>query len=141
MVEEYSNLYYADLFSLLNSVYDSTIDQQTLEKNYIGKDKHILVAINKNNQPTLIGCAFVEFQYDYVRPKKIGYVTYVAVNENFRHQGIGKELMSAVENLCKYNNCSAIELTSANFRTKAHLFYDSLGFTKKATTVFIKEIN
>ena len=37
--------------------------------------------------------------------------------------------------------CSAVELTSANFREGAHAFYKALGFTIKNTTVFIKETN
>ena len=35
--------------------------------------------------------------------------------------------------------CSTVELTSANSRKNAHVFYQNLGFSKKKTTVFIKE--
>ena len=75
-----------------------------------------------------------------MRPSRILYITYVAVDENYRKHGIGRKLLSKVEKICKERACSAIELTSADFRTDARAFYNKLGFTKKKTTLFIKEI-
>lgn len=138
MVRNYQGSDYQGLIYLLGNVYDSEIPKDVLESNYLSSSRSILVAINENS--LIVGCAFIEIQTDYVRPKKIAYITYVAVDVNYRKQGIGKKLMSAVEGICIDKGCSAIELTSANFRTGAHAFYESLGFTRKKTTVFIREI-
>ena len=138
MVRNYQESDYQGLIHLLGDVYDSEIPKDILESNYLSSSRSILVATNENG--LIVGCAFIEIQIDYVRPKKIAYITYVAVDVNYRKQGIGKKLMSAVEDICIDKGCSAIELTSANFRTGAHAFYESLGFTRKKTTVFIREI-
>ena len=121
----------------MNNVYNSHIDQNTLEEKYITQKRSIIIAQVCNR---LVGCTFLEIQEDYVRPGRILYVTYVAVDEKHRKYGIGKILLSEAEKICKEARCSAIELTSADFRTGAHAFYETLGFTRKKTTVFIKEI-
>ena len=138
-IRKYKSSDYNNLLKLLETVYGSQIDQDTLEKHYVNSNHDILVSV-EDGSDVLTGCTFIEIKEDYVRPEKIIYVTYVAVDEKFRHHGIGKMLIDKVEQICHENNCSAIELTSANFRTGAHTFYDRLGFTKKKTTVFIKEV-
>lgn len=137
-IRDYQKSDYAELIILLNTVYDSCISQEVLEEYYISASRSILIAVNESGH--VVGCTFVEIQEDYVRPSRIAYVTYVAVDEKCRKQGIGKKLLAAVEMICKSRNCSAIELTSADFRIGAHEFYKSFGYTKKATTVFIKEL-
>ncbi len=138
-IREYQKRDYTELLSLLDTAYNSTIKQEVLEKEYISSTRSILVAVNESDH--VVGCTFVEIQEDYVRPSRIAYVTYVAVDENCRRQGIGRKLLHSVVDMCKERECSAIELTSANHRTGAHAFYESLGYTKKKTTVFIKEID
>lgn len=139
IIREYQNTDYSGLIVLLHDVYNSDIKQDVLEEKYLSSSRFILVAVNALKQ--IVGCAFVELQEDYVRPCKIAYVTYVAVDSKVRKQGIGKKLLMSVEQKCRDNGCSAIELTSADFRIGAHAFYSSIGFTHKKTTVFIKEIN
>lgn len=129
---------YRLLIKLLEKEYGSQIDQATLEKEYVSNKRSIIIAVS--DEDLLVGCTFLEIQEDFVRPSKVLYVTYVAVDENYRKHGIGRKIFERVENIAKENTCSSIELTSADFRTGAHAFYNSLGFTKKKTTLFIKEI-
>lgn len=138
-IRRYKHSDYNALIKLLGKVYGSKIDQETLEKHYVNSKCDILVAVESDSD-SLVGCSFIEIKEDYVRPERIIYVTYVAVDEKFRHKGIGKMLIDKVEQMCCELECSAIELTSANYRTGAHAFYDRLGFTKKKTTVFIKDV-
>lgn len=137
-IRDYEQSDYKGLISLLSEVYGSKIEQPILESVYITSSRSIIVALDESEN--VVGCTFVEIQEDFVRPSRIAYVTYVAVDERFRKQGIGRKLLLAVEDICKRCNCSAIELTSANFRIGAHAFYESLGYSKKKTTVFIKEM-
>jgi len=137
-VRYYKSGDYNMLISLLSKVYGSHIDRDKLEDEYISDKRSILVAVTE--EEILVGCTFVEVQEDFVRPSRILYITYVAVDENYRRHGIGRKLFDKVETLCIDHACSAIELTSADYRTEAHEFYNRLGFTKKKTTVFIKEI-
>ena len=54
----------------------------------------------------------------------------VRVDEKYRGQGIGKELMLWAINRAREENCFAMQLTSNAERTDAHRFYEKLGFTK-----------
>lgn len=54
----------------------------------------------------------------------------VRVDEKYRGQGIGKELMLWAINRARAENCFAMQLTTNADRTDAHRFYENLGFTK-----------
>ena len=137
-VRNYERTDFENLRAILNGVYGSHITQDVLEKNYLTICRNIVVAVNNLN--LVLGCAFVEIQMDYVRPSKVLFVTYVAVDKYYRKCGIGTALMKKLEEIALSEGCNAIEFTSANYRTGAHNFYKSLGYLKKDTTVFIKEM-
>lgn len=136
-IRKYSESDYGGLYELLNTVYGSTIDKETLEHHYLTDQRTIILATNENGQ--VLGCVFTEIQEDFIRPARVLFITYVAVKECFRKQGIGGLLMKEVEKRSRDAGCTAIELTSADFRKDAHNFYATYGFMKKKTTVFIKE--
>lgn len=52
----------------------------------------------------------------------------LAVDSNFQGQGIGKKLMSAIEDYALKNNISYIRLNSNVRRIEAHKFYESIGY-------------
>lgn len=139
IIREYDSLDFEGLSVLLFDNYKATIDKETLEREYLGDDKSIMIAYDEENNK-VVGCAFIEIQKDYIRPRKIIYVTYVAVDKNLRGNGIGRLIMNCAEEVCRKEDCQAIEFTSADYRTEAHAFYEYLGYTKKKTTLFIKEI-
>lgn len=138
IIREYNKQDYNGLSKLLNTTYGSTIGETELLQHYISKTKRIIVAIDDETKE-LTGCAFAEEQIDYIRPNKVLYVTYVAVDEQFQGRGIGRQIMNYIEVIGKETRCNAIEFTSADFRTGAHAFYNRLGFSQKKTTHFIKE--
>lgn len=53
----------------------------------------------------------------------------IAVNENFKRQGIGHLLMDAVETWARNTNAKGIRLVSGATRTEAHEFYRHCGFS------------
>ena len=52
----------------------------------------------------------------------------LAVDSNFQGQGIGKKLMSSIEDYALENNISFIRLNSNVRRIDAHKFYESIGY-------------
>lgn len=52
----------------------------------------------------------------------------LAVDSNFQGQGIGKKLMSAIEDYALKNNISYVRLNSNVRRIDAHKFYESIGY-------------
>ena len=138
MIRQYRKEDFPGLIKLLGDVYDSRVSQDTLEEKYLGEDKLIFVA---EAEGSIAGCAFLEICRDFIREYTYGYVTYVAVDSSLRKLGIGSKIFDAMESEARATGCTAIELTSANYREDAHAFYDALGFTIKKTTVFIKELD
>lgn len=61
---------------------------------------------------------------------KSGVVEAVAVLPSLQGKGIGKEMMQFALNRCKDYGCYKMMLSSNESRTNAHLFYESLGFTR-----------
>ena len=53
----------------------------------------------------------------------------VRVDEKYRGQGIGKELMKWAIERARAENCFAVQLTTNAERRDAHRFYENLGFT------------
>ena len=52
----------------------------------------------------------------------------LAVDSNFQGKGIGKKLMSYIEDYALKNNISYIRLNSNVRRIEAHKFYESIGY-------------
>jgi len=57
----------------------------------------------------------------------------VRVDEKYRGQGIGKELMRWAIERARKENCVAMQLTTNAERTDAHRFYENLGFRASHT--------
>ena len=138
IIRAYESDDFDSLNELLGITYGSNITKEELEKYCITENRIILVSVLNDN--TVVGCAFISINQDYVRKGKNAFVTYVAVSESMRHNRIGTHLFVEIEKIAKLYDCTSIELTSANHRAEAHAFYKALSFTKKQTTVFIKEI-
>ena len=58
----------------------------------------------------------------------VGRITAMVVAERVRGGGVGRELVEAVEEWFKENNCLRYEVTSGEHRAVAHRFYESLGY-------------
>jgi len=57
----------------------------------------------------------------------------LVVDRNHRGQGVGKILLASAEQWAKASGCSLVRLRSTSTRTKAHAFYEHLGYTNVKT--------
>jgi len=62
----------------------------------------------------------------------------VRVDEKYRGQGIGREMMLWAIERAKAKGCISMQLTTNNDRTDAHRFYESLGFSKSHVGMKLK---
>ena len=64
----------------------------------------------------------------------------VVVDESTRGRGVGKSLVSAAIKYVRTNGGGQIELTSRPSRVAANKLYQSIGFEKKETNVYVMTI-
>lgn len=63
----------------------------------------------------------------------------IAVDENYRNLGVGRALLSAIEEWAKECGCCGVRLVSSMNRTGAHEFYQRCGYiNRKIQKNFIK---
>lgn len=133
---------YQDLADLITSVFGPGLDQESFEKEYCQKDKRILLAItNGKTVQRVVGFAIYQKRTDQIKKIQSMFVLYAGIKDEFRKRGIGRLLFQEIESIAKEQGCTCVELTSANHRIDAHEFYSHIGFSRKKTTVFIKELS
>ena len=73
------------------------------------------------------------------RPKPLGRITALIVDETSRGLGIGRVLVAAAERRFLSAGCGLLEITSNLKRVEAHAFYESLGYDKTSVRL-VKDI-
>jgi N-acetylglutamate synthase-like GNAT family acetyltransferase len=67
-----------------------------------------------------------------------GLIENVVVAEGQRSYGIGSQMMTHVEDLCRRHDCSKMMLLSAASRVQAHRFFERHGFSAANKRGFVK---
>lgn len=79
---------------------------------------------------TVLGAATLHHMMVLHRPKPVGRITALVVDDSVRGRGIGRALVTAAEATLAEAGCELLEITS-NFRfAEAHSFYEHLGYRK-----------
>ena len=91
-------------------------------------NKHnIIIGFEKEQTRKIIGFVHAELYESLYMDTGLN-ILGLAVDSNFQGQGIGKKLMSAIEDYALENNISYIRLNSNVRRIDAHKFYESIGY-------------
>ena len=107
-----------------------TLKNQT---DYIKKsiaDKNVLVLCAKSDEKT-VGYVVVYFNTlpkEYFHFEKRAFIGSIAVDENYRGQGVGTALLKAVETAVKKKKISALEIDVYTFNQDAEKLYNKLGY-------------
>ena len=109
--------------------YDVNLD---IEKKQIRKltndNKHnIIIGFENEQTRKIIGFVHAELYESLYMDTGLN-ILGLAVDSNFQGQGIGKKLMSSIEDYALKNNISYIRLNSNVRRIDAHKFYESIGY-------------
>lgn len=92
-----------------------------------GKGRMVLVAVADR---FVVGCLTTSLMKVIHRPAPVGRISMMVVDEAWRGQGIGKQLVRAAERHLLAAGCQLVEVTSNFAREDAHAFYERLGFEK-----------
>lgn len=69
-----------------------------------------------------------------------GWINYLAVDPDFRRQGLGRQLMEAAEQLLVKAGCPKVNLQVRADNAKAISFYQQVGFNEDAVVSFGKRL-
>lgn len=102
-----------------------------------GEKSDILVA---ERDGVICGMACIEYLHrqesPYSYPRSLYFVTEFGVDEVYRRQGIGRELMDFMEADASAKGFSSIELDMWTFNRTAQAFYEAMGF--RTTRLFME---
>ena len=79
---------------------------------------------------TLAGLATLHHMRVLHRPRPVGRITSLVVDEAERGEGIGRALVAAAERQLAGAGCGLLEVTSNLRRRDAHAFYEHLGYER-----------
>jgi len=86
--------------------------------------------ISLKKDETEIAHAFIYFMNNDLHKESFAFIEDVFVENKYRGQGFGKQLMQQLIALAKKNNCYKIICTSRSSRMEVHKFYLKLGFSE-----------
>lgn len=78
--------------------------------------------------------------YDVIYAPHMKNIMGIAVCENYKHLGIGKALLTAVEDWAKVSGAAGVRLVSGASRTGAHEFYRRCGYGGDKKQINFKKI-
>ena len=122
------------IFELLKKLYvkDKLSKSKTQEifLNSVKQKNSSQFVVKEENK--IVGYAAVQMRNDIQSQGKIGYLSELIIEENYRGKGIGTTFLKEIMKSSKKNGCKEIQFPSTFPRKKAHKFYKSLGFHKTA---------
>ena len=109
--------------------YDVNLEivKKQIEKLTRDNNHHIIIGFENEQTRKIIGFVHAELYESLYMDTGLN-ILGLAVDSNFQGQGIGKKLMSSIEDYALKNNISYIRLNSNVRRIDAHKFYESIGY-------------
>ena len=109
--------------------YDVDLDivKKQIEKLTNDNKHNIIIGFENEQTRKIVGFVHAELYESLYMDTGLN-ILGLAVDSNFQGQGIGKKLMSAIEDYALKNNISFIRLNSNVRRVEAHKFYESIGY-------------
>ena len=98
--------------------------------------KEIVAVIDGN----VCGYVLLYKIFNPIRERYFYYVNYVCVDEKYRGEGIAYMMMEYAYELAKKDDCMYLELTCSYHRVAAHRLYESLGYIKRESDIYRKEL-
>mgnify|MGYP000850876299 FL=1 len=106
---------------------DLSIVKKQIEKLTNDRKHHIIIGYENDRVRKIVGFVHAEF-YESLYMETGLNILALAVDSKFQGQGIGKKLMSSIEEYALKNNISFIRLNSNVYRIEAHKFYERIGY-------------
>lgn len=135
VLSEATDSAYKDISAILTQFHsDPELSATKLENlQAIVSDPHIHLIVARDGEK-IVGMAIL---FVMVHPDDIsGYVDYVVVDDAYRGQGIGSQIMQKLMSVAREHHVEELNLTSRPSREAANHLYQKLGFEKRDTNVY-----
>jgi PhnO protein len=117
------------VYDFINTLEECVFDKESQHAIFIenlSNPKHIFLLAEINQTP--IGFLSCHVQNLIHHGGLVGEIQEMFVDENYRSQQIGTQLLNKLKSIAMQNNLLQIEVTSSFKREKAHAFYEREGF-------------
>ena len=117
------------VYHFINALEDCVFSKESQHAIFLenlSNPKHIFLLSEINQIP--VGFLSCHVQNLIHHGGLVGEIQEMFVDEKYRNQQIGKQLLDALKTIAKQNNLLQIEVTSGFKREKAHAFYEREGF-------------
>jgi len=130
-----------ELSDLYEELSGNKTNIEKMKENYdwINTNPDYILIGAKDDNKNLVGSLLGIMCHDVVgecRPFMV--LENVIVRSDYRGLGIGKQLMSFIEDYCRKRKCYYIIFVSSKSRKESHRFYESLGYDINAVQGFKK---
>ena len=119
---------YRFICDLEETVLDFSLFEQYYLQNIANKNYLYLVAVDKDN--AVIGYISCHGQALLHHAAMVFEIQEMYVDKHYRQQGVGQQLINALEEWLQKNNHHLLEVTANIIRTGTHHFYSRAGFTQ-----------
>ncbi|WP_088186948.1 GNAT family N-acetyltransferase [Desulfosporosinus sp. FKA] len=132
----------SDLAKLYTQFWSEESCVKTMHKQFVKFQKnnsHILLSAIENNE--LIGSVMgviCEELYGDCKPFLV--LENMIVDKEYRNQGVGKALISELEEIAATRNCSQVILVTESNRIDACKFYESAGYSPRTHNGYKKKL-
>lgn len=103
-----------------------------VEQRWNGWSATSIALVAPNADGTLAGAATLSMMFVLHRPKPVGRITSLVIDEPQRGRGLGRALVAAAEALLVERGCGLVEITSNDRLVQAHAFYRHLGYQRSS---------
>jgi GNAT superfamily N-acetyltransferase len=124
-----------DLMKLL----DHEVDSAGVRKRMASLTKAGLPQLVATLGKEVVGLIGIHRMMAIHRPKPVGRITILVVDEKVRGQDIGRKLVEAAEDFLRDAGCGMVEVTSDDRLTAAHAFYRHMGY-ERTSIRFVKTL-
>lgn len=105
-----------------------TVTREAVEERWKAWEGDGNLALVVEGEGRLLGVVTLHRMFVLHRPKAVGRITALAVDDAEQGRGLGLALVQAAERVLREAGCGLIEVTSHIRRTEAHAFYRHIGY-------------
>ena len=115
------------------------VKKEVIEK-ILDKNSNVLIAIDEELKVCGVLICRVKIIENHINIKdtRILWIDEIVIKNEFKRQGIGKELIYKAKEIAKKENCSRLELNCWTFNKNAIEFYKKIGMSEQRINMELK---